>query len=531
MQQTMQETQESLIVYKAGKIVTRIPLGPLMTIGRRQGLDVQLEDPSVSRMHALVQAQNGRYSIIDKGSANGTFLNGLRLAAEQPAQIQNGAVADIGDFKLQFQLGAIAPMAASAAQTEAKFEALEAPPEASPLLAHLVDPRMRIPVWSEGNLKLKIVDIIEETHDAKTFRMVGESPILFSFKPGQFVTLTLNIEGKDVRRSYSISSSPSRPHCLELTIKRVPGGLVSNWMCDHVKLGDLLQVRGPSGKFSCFNYPTRKILFIGAGSGITPVMSMLRWIVDTAADVDAFLFVSARTPKDIIFRNELNWMSSRHSGIRLAITLTNRWTGAEAWTGLTGRCEPNMLKLLVPDIHERHAFMCGPGPFMDAMKDCMRQIEFPLANLHSESFGEARVVKGESVQPRDVPKKVVVPVVSMEPSASAAPASAAMPIAASAAVVDTPAAAVEAPAGFTVVFSKSGKKLSTAGNAFLLDLAEANGIEIDYACRTGSCGSCKVLCKKGSCAMEETELDPAERKQGWIYACVSRPESDIEVEA
>lgn len=80
----------------------------------------------------------------------------------------------------------------------------------------------------------------------------------------------LNIDGEDVERSYSMSSSPSRPHVLEMTVKRVPGGVVSNWLCDHVKLGQRLTIKGPAGKFSCFNYPAAKMLFVGAGSGITP---------------------------------------------------------------------------------------------------------------------------------------------------------------------------------------------------------------------------------------------------------------------
>jgi ferredoxin-NADP reductase len=346
--------------------------------------------------------------------------------------------------------------------------------------------------------------------------MVGETPVLFSFKPGQFVTLRLNIDGKDVRRSYSISSSPSRPHCLELTIKRVPGGLVSNWMCDRVKLGDVIGMKGPSGKFSCFNFPSRKMLFIGAGSGITPVMSMLRWIVDTAADVDAFLFVSARTPKDVIFKNELEWMSSRHSGIRVAMTMTNRWTGGETWTGLTGRCDASMLKLLVPDLHERHAFMCGPGPFMEAVKDCLRSIEFPIAQLHLESFGEARVVKGEKVQPRDVPKHVAVPSFA-EPAAAVA--------------VAAPAPS-KSTAAFTVAFSKAAKSVKTDGEASLLDLAEANGIEINYGCRSGSCGDCKVQVSKGSVDYgEHCEITDDEKKKGLVYACIARPLSDLEVVA
>jgi len=286
-----------------------------MEIGRMAGVDVQLEDPALSRRHAMILSDGSHWFLTDENSLNGTFLNGRKLPPMQLTQIASGDVAELGGFRLLFQL---APEAATPSPQilQPSPASLEPPPDASPLLEQLVERHHEIPLWREGEVQLKVADIVEETHDVKTFRLVGTSPLLFSFRPGQFVTLKLNIEGTEVLRSYTISSSPSRPHCLEITIKRTCGGLVSNWMCDHVKLGDLLTVRGPSGKFSCFNFPSRKILFIGAGSGITPLISMLRWIVDTAADVDAHLFVSAKSSREIIFRNELNWMSSRHSGIR-----------------------------------------------------------------------------------------------------------------------------------------------------------------------------------------------------------------------
>jgi hypothetical protein len=117
----------------------------------------------------------------------------------------------------------------------------------------------KIGIWSEGVTTVKVADIVEETHEVKTFRLVGEKPVLFSYRPGQFVTFLLNIGGEDVERSYSMSSSPSRPHVLEVTVERVPGGIVSNWLCDHVKLGQRLTIKGPAGNFSCFDYPAAKM--------------------------------------------------------------------------------------------------------------------------------------------------------------------------------------------------------------------------------------------------------------------------------
>jgi ferredoxin-NADP reductase len=244
-----------------------------------------------------------------------------------PLQIHDGMQIDFPSYRLEFAI-ANAPDVGDNFELEADelenipdFFYKAPPPRSCPLLSNLIEDRGLQKVWSEGTINLKVRDIIEETHDCKTFRLVGEEPLLFSYKPGQFVTFILAIDGREVRRSYSMSSSPSRPHMLEVTVKRMPGGLVSNWFCDHVKLGDVLTVKGPTGKFTCFNYPSNKMLFIGAGCGITPILSMSRWIADTASDVDVKLLASFKSPQDIIFRKEFEMLSARSSGFQVAITV------------------------------------------------------------------------------------------------------------------------------------------------------------------------------------------------------------------
>ncbi|MBI3448580.1 MAG: FHA domain-containing protein [Acidobacteria bacterium] len=382
----------TMTVLKDDKVVMEVTLEPHVGIGRHPRMKVQLEDPLLSRTHAEVTGEGKEFFLRDTGSSNGTFLNGRKLEPGVPAKIAEGDVGQVGPFELKFRLDAgrlESTMALPSPEAEA---AADAPPPPSILLEHLIEgmAKKSIPVWSTGETMLRVADIVDETDDVKTFRLVGREPILFSYKPGQFVTLHLEIDGKKVLRSYSLSSAPSRPHTLEITVKRVPGGLVSNWLADNVKLGDLIKVRGPSGKFTCFEYPARKILLIGGGSGITPVMSMCRWIVDTTADVDVRFFVSAKSPRDIIFRKELELMSARHSGLQVMVTSTAMGSGTEAWVGITGRCSEKMFEMVCPDLHERHIFMCGPEPFMVAVKEILRALNFPLANLHTESFGGAR---------------------------------------------------------------------------------------------------------------------------------------------
>ncbi|MGH8355314.1 MAG: glycine-betaine demethylase subunit GbcB, partial [Pseudomonas sp.] len=171
--------------------------------------------------------------------------------------------------------------------------------------------------WSNGRHLVRCVKVIQETWDVRTFCFMADQPIMFFFKPGQFVTLELEIDGQPIMRSYTISSSPSVPYSFSLTIKRVPGGKVSNWLHDTLKEGDELPVHGPVGLFNAIDFPADKVLFLSGGVGITPVMSMSRWFFDTNGNVDMVFVHSARTPKDIIYHRELRHMASRIENFKL----------------------------------------------------------------------------------------------------------------------------------------------------------------------------------------------------------------------
>ena len=165
--------------------------------------------------------------------------------------------------------------------------------------------------WINGRHVMRCVRVIEETWDVKTFCFMAEASLMFFFKPGQFVTLELEIDGQQVMRSYTISSSPSVPYSFSLTIKKLPGGLVSSWMHDYMQIGSKLVVHGPVGRFNVIDYPAEKYLMLSGGVGVTPLMSMARWLFDTNSDADVTFAYSARTPRDVIFRRELDHMDSR----------------------------------------------------------------------------------------------------------------------------------------------------------------------------------------------------------------------------
>ncbi|WP_394753087.1 FAD-binding oxidoreductase [Crenothrix sp.] len=490
---------DKLRVFKSGSIVHEIPLdnlGSQTVIGRHPDADLQLESHKMAMFHALIRKVDGKLYIENLDSDSGILIKNRKLSLKTRVQLRDGMQIDMPGFRLEF---AIANMPNS---DELDFDAEELleipdffyqppPPAASPLLSNLVDNLGSLKIWSEGTSILKVADIIEETADCKTFRLVGKQSLLFSYKPGQFITFILNLDGKEVKRSYSMSSSPSRPHLLEVTIKRVPGGLVSNWFCDHVKLGDELIIKGLAGKFTCFNYPSSKMLFVGAGSGITPLLSMSRWIADTASDVDVKLLGSFKSPPDIIFRKEFEMLSARNRGFQVAISVTSGWHGSDFWTGFTGRVNHHMLNLFVPDLHERDVFLCGPEPFADNVKNILRDLNYDMARFHTESFGS-----GRSAQQSGTDVSKILQLKGML---------------------------------HKVTFAKSGKTVETDGHTTLLALAEAHGIEIDYSCRIGSCGECEVKCNGNTYALPDCGIDEKTRAAGFIYTCCSMATSDVEL--
>ena len=492
---------DKMTVLKNGVVVHEIPLIQMeqeTVIGRHPSADLQLESYKLAMFHVAILQHGGKFYVEGLDLENGVLLGRKKIKPNIAVQLHDGSQVDLPGFRLQFTIADSPPPAEGAVfETEEvdeipSFFYAPPPPPASPLLVDLIENRAQLSVWSEGVTSLKVVDIIEETYDTKTFCLAGEKPLLFSYRPGQFITFILHIDGHEVKRSYSMSSSPSRPHLLEVTIKRVPGGLVSNWFYEQVKLGDSFIVKGPSGKFTCFNYPSRKMLFIGAGSGITPIISMSRWIADTGSDVDVKILASFKSPSDIIFRKEFELWAARKRNFQVAISLTSNWHGTDYWTGFTGRIREHMLNVFVPDLHERHVFMCGPEPFSESVTRLLRDIGFNLANLHTESFGSGRSAQGSKVGGKTLELKGAL---------------------------------------HKVTFAKSGITVDCDEHVSLLELAEANGIEIEYSCRAGSCGACEVKCKGDTKVSEECEIDAKTKAAGFVYACCTRALGELELDA
>ena len=327
-------------------------------------------------------------------------------------------------------------------------------------------------IWQRGRTRLRCVRVTPETHDVKTFTFITDPARVFSYKPGQFITLEVPIDGKIIRRSYTISSSPSRPYTLTTTVKRASNSTVSKWLHENLTPGFELNIAGPNGQFSCFHGPAQKLLFIAAGSGITPIMSMLRWLSDTASPVDVVLIYNVRTPSDIIFERELYLIGSKlGDNLRLGIVHAQVQAG-QVWNGLTGHFDEKLLTHFAPDFLDREVYICGPAAYMETVKGALNGAGFPVHRLHLESFGAAPADPATampSVDPRPKPA----------PSAKPKPQPAPTPIA------DTDTAC-------EVVFKKSGKSISCKPHDFILEIAEEHGMELANSCRAGTCGTCRL---------------------------------------
>lgn len=338
----------------------------------------------------------------------------------------------------------------------------------------------------------------DETHDVRTFILQAPEPHLFAYRPGQFMTFEIPLAsqgggGQGVQRCYTLSSSPTRPYAVSITVKRTPGGPASNWLHDHFRVGDRLNALGPMGEFTSDGHADRKLLFLSAGSGITPLMSMARAQHDLASRQDVVFVHSARSPADIVFRDELALMARARSGFRTA-TICEASGGGVPWDGFTGRLSLSMLSLIAPDFMEREIFVCGPSGYMAGVCALLAEAGFDMARHHEESFvfGELSTLEQAEVR-------------------TAAP---------------RPHAAAH-----KVEFTKSRRTIEVDEQTFVLEAAKSAGMRLPSSCTKGLCGTCKSKLISGTVEMTHAGgIRQREIDQGMILICCSRPTSDLVIE-
>ncbi|WP_233578891.1 FAD-binding oxidoreductase [Tautonia sociabilis] len=346
--------------------------------------------------------------------------------------------------------------------------------------------------------RLRVARIFQETPNVKTFRLMNPlgGVLPFAYLPGQFLTVAVPVDGKPVRRSYTIASSPTQQDFAEITVKHEPGGVVSGYLDERVKEDDLLEFSGPTGSFTFTGRECKCILLIGAGVGITPLMSVLRYLIDRSWPGDIFLLYGCKSPRDIIFREELEYLQHRHPNLKVVVTVTRpEGTG---WAGPTGRITKELIAQSVPDLASRYVHICGPVPFMESMKKALAELGVPAERIKTEAFGPA-LGRPEPTSPSAV------------------------------ATAEAPATGVALP---TLTFSASGKSAPLPPDKVVLEVADEIGVEIDNSCRVGTCGICRVKLLAGEVTMAvEDGLEPGDKENRIILACQAKSAGDVTVEA
>lgn len=321
--------------------------------------------------------------------------------------------------------------------------------------------------------------VLPVTRDVATF-VLGPVPArLFSFQPGQYLTVTTPAGS----RCYTISSPPTRPHLLAITVKR--SGAVSKWLHDALRPGDRLAVSGPFGEFSCALHPAKSYLFLSAGSGITPLMSMTRTLTDLACAADVTFVHSARTPADLIFAAELTAMAAVSPRLRLAFVCED---APGDWPGYRGRLSSAMLAAIAPDLLAREVFACGPDGYMASVRALLGDAGFGLGRYHEESFTFSRLADP------------LVPAV--------------------------------AGGAFSVEFARSGRTVPCEPGMYILDAALRAGVTLPSSCGAGMCGTCKSTLVTGSVDMTHNGgIRPREIAARKILLCCSTPLEDLVIDA
>jgi len=322
------------------------------------------------------------------------------------------------------------------------------------------------------HITARLIDQTLETHNTKSYFFESAQP-LSEFKAGSHVNIEFDSAGKSIKRTYTLSSSPKLRDVFSITVKRIEGGLASNWLFNHLELGDTILVSQPQGQFVLPRPIPGRLLMLSAGSGITPLMSMLRYLTRTNNHSEITFLHYAQSDSDLIFGDELKQLAARHANLSLHFVVERETTDD---TLLTGRISRENLSQLVPRLQDHEIYLCGPRPFMSATIKILDDLEFNPSHLHQENF-----------------------------------------TADSAALIGS----VETPK-YSALLSFSNSKLSTQSTpaSTILEQAEAIGLSPSHGCRMGICRTC--LCQKQS-GTTVNILTGEESSEGseYILPCIS----------
>lgn len=344
---------------------------------------------------------------------------------------------------------------------------------------------------------LTVKEVIQETHD--TISVVFEQPAAkpVQYKSGQFLTLIAPVNGKEIRRAYSLCSSPFVDRDLAVTVKRVDGGVLSNWLAENLKAGQQLRVMEPMGQFTTEYARDRKrhlVMFAG-GSGITPMMSILKSILSQEADSIVSLIYCNRDVDSIIFRDALDEMQTKDEGrLHVIHVLDNAPMNWQGYSGLLSHEMLNKLFERVPDwgIANTTYLMCGPEGMMKNVESLLEMRHIPKDKIFKESFVQGIIDKDQ--------KKDEVVVAGTEELKTRI---------------------------VTIRYDGQEYKVTVPPDKGILESALDQGIDLPYSCQSGLCTACRGKALSGKVKLDEEEgLSQSERQEGYVLTCVGHPLTD-----
>ena len=342
---------------------------------------------------------------------------------------------------------------------------------------------------------LKVKAIVQETKDA--ISIVFEQPASgkINYRSGQFLTLIVPVNGKEVRRAYSLCSSPFVDADLAVTIKRVDKGLMSNWLPDNIKVGDTLKIMEPMGHFTTEFGKDRKrhlVMFAG-GSGITPMLSHIKSLLTQEPDSIASLIYCNRDIDSIIFKDELaKWETNYQGRLHVIHILDN---APMNWQGYSGLLNPEMLKKLFERIpawgFEKTTYlMCGPEGMMKNVETLLAEHNIPQEKIFKESFVQGTIDKEKKQEVAATPTENKTREV-------------------------------------TIRYDGNEYKIMVEPKRTILETALDQGIDLPFSCQSGLCTACRGKALSGTVKLDEEEgLSQAERAEGYVLTCVGHPMTD-----
>lgn len=357
---------------------------------------------------------------------------------------------------------------------------------------------------------LKIKTVTPETADTVTleFEIPENLQSTFFYRQGQYVTVRLQLDGHEVRRSYSMSSSPLE-HRLAVTVKKVEGGRASSYLHDQVKAGDTIELAKPDGRFyTDLNAEKRRTYYLfGAGSGITPLMSILKTTLESEPMCTIFLLYGSRNEESIIFRDELDRLSERYTGqlnVEYMLSQPKKEPGSGGlfglfkksttnWQGKTGRIEGRAVGHFL-DENLAHGpeqdcqyFICGPDTMAETVKAALLGRGIPAKQIHAEHFINADHLPGENI-----PDHLL------------------------------------AADGAKVIVHLKGQRIEAIvpPGVTILDVLVKEKYDAPYSCTAGACATCMAKVLSGKVKMDACyALDDEEVKAGYVLTCQSHPET------